>query len=50
MFYAAQLYTQMPPIYNFQWKVNEMASLLSCQKYNWNANLSIRGQNSPFLH
>lgn len=39
LFYAAQLCTQMPSIYNFQWKVNEMASLLSCQKYNWNANL-----------
>lgn len=50
LFYAAQLCTQMPSIYNFQWKVNEMASLLSCQKYNWNSNLRTFSQNSPFLH
>lgn len=48
LFYAAQLCTQMPSIYNFQWKVNEMASLLSCQKYNWNANFKTFSKIAPF--
>lgn len=48
LFYAAQLCTQMPSIYNFQWKVNEMASLLSCQKYNWNSNLKTFSKIVPF--
>lgn len=48
LFYAAQLCTQMPSVYNFQWKVNEMASLLSCQKYNWNANLKTFSKIAPF--
>lgn len=48
LFYAAQLCTQMPSIYNFQWKVNEMASLLSCQKYNWNSNLKTFSKIAPF--
>lgn len=48
LFYAAQLCTQMPSIYNFQWKVNEMASLLSCQKYNWKSNLKTFSKIAPF--
>lgn len=48
LFYAAQLCTQMPSIYNFQWKVNEMASLLFCQKYNWKSYLKTFSKIAPF--